>query len=132
MFVWCVFNFPGISLNMSKSMPTNDPHVYVCIEAFAFLSTSLSAGSQGYHALKEMLQNGVPGNTILVESDDLRDVGEVVIVRKKEKGKKGGDDVKACCLVYQCHSYKPHDGIPSSITHITAYGDTTVVPQSFY
>ena len=44
-------------------LPTSRHHAYVC-----------SSGSQGYCALKEMLENGKPGHTILLESGDLRDV----------------------------------------------------------
>ena len=43
-------------------LPTSDHHAWVC-----------SAGSKGYCALKEMLQNGKPGNTLLIESDDLKE-----------------------------------------------------------
>ena len=50
--------------NVWSYLPTSRHHAWVC-----------SAGSKGYCALKEMLQNGTPGNTLLLESGDLRDVG---------------------------------------------------------
>eukprot|EP00658_Telonema_sp_P-2_P064402 TRINITY_DN53370_c0_g1_i1.p1 TRINITY_DN53370_c0_g1~~TRINITY_DN53370_c0_g1_i1.p1 ORF type:complete len:127 (+),score=31.57 TRINITY_DN53370_c0_g1_i1:274-654(+) len=58
------------------TFPTSTHHAYVC-----------SAGSKGYHALKEMLQNGRPGNTLLLESGDLRDVGSSNLVT-------------SCCLLH--------------------------------
>ena len=46
-----------------RCMPRARHHSLVC-----------SAASQGYHALKEMLLSGVPGNTLLIESVDLKDL----------------------------------------------------------
>ena len=36
-----------------------------------------AAGSHGYGALKEMLQNGIPGNTTMIESHDVQKMGDV-------------------------------------------------------
>ena len=48
-----------------------------------------SSGSKGYCAVKEMLQNGIPGHTILIESGDLREVD-------------ASCDVAGCCLLTYC------------------------------
>jgi hypothetical protein len=53
---------PLLLTHIWSLLPAPTHHAYVC-----------SAGSLGYHALKEMLQNGVPGSTLLIESGDLRD-----------------------------------------------------------
>ena len=45
-----------------RNLPTAQHNAWVC-----------SSGSKGYCATKEMLQNGIPGHT-LIESGDLRDV----------------------------------------------------------
>ena len=46
-------------------------HILNLLPAAKYLVYVCSAGSLGYNALKETLQNGVPGNTLLIESDDL-------------------------------------------------------------
>ena len=69
-----------LTTHILRYMPTPVYYAYVC-----------SAGSQGYHALKEMLMSGVPGNTLLLESVDLRDVNEC----------SGADDVKNACMIYK-------------------------------
>jgi hypothetical protein len=46
-----------------RYLPLAHHHAVIC-----------SAGSKAYCAMKEMLQSGVPGHTLLMESGDLRDV----------------------------------------------------------
>ena len=46
-----------------RNLPTAKHQAWVC-----------SAGPKGYCAVKEMVQNGIPGHTLLIESGDLRDV----------------------------------------------------------
>ena len=46
-----------------RNLPTSQHNAWVC-----------SSGSKGYCAVKEMLQNGIRGHTLLIESGDLRDV----------------------------------------------------------
>ena len=81
-------------------------HAYVC-----------SAGSQGYHALKEMLQNGTPGHTVLLESGDLR---EVLV----------GGSTLTSCLVYS--SMSPilfREQLRSTTTHLSIYSNLKVLPH---
>ena len=82
-----------------------------------------SSGSKGYCALKEMLQNGTPGHTLLIESGDLRDVS--------------ASSTEGCCLlVYyfaedstvEC-AYSDH--IPSTVRHVVVYANMVEIPSSF-
>eukprot|EP00658_Telonema_sp_P-2_P031479 TRINITY_DN23545_c0_g1_i2.p1 TRINITY_DN23545_c0_g1~~TRINITY_DN23545_c0_g1_i2.p1 ORF type:complete len:102 (-),score=22.42 TRINITY_DN23545_c0_g1_i2:56-361(-) len=52
--------------SMLHHLPLARHHSLVC-----------SAGSKGYCAVKEMLQNGNPGHTLLIESDDLHNTKTV-------------------------------------------------------
>ena len=45
-----------------------------------------SSGTTGHHALKEMLQNGTPGHTVLLESGDLRKVVLTATTTTEEDG----------------------------------------------
>ena len=99
-------------------LPTSTHHAYVC-----------SAGSQGYHALKEMLQNGKPGHTLLLESGDLREVGLGSSEKEEAEGER-------CSLLYTCwdgetvgKDYRNH--IPLSVTHLIVYGNVTHTPVDF-
>ena len=73
--------------------------------------------------MKDMLQNGILGHTLLIESGDLRN----------GKTSPGG----GCCLVYNFskkppaneYNYKAH--IPSGIRHITVYSNSVSLPPSF-
>ena len=75
-------------------------------------SLACSAGSLGYHALKEMLLSGVPGNTLLIESGDLR------------------EECPNCCLLYVGYaSYDYHKQIPDQTTYVTVYSNMTRLPS---
>ena len=50
-------------------------YVLMLLQTEKYCGYMCSAGSLGYHALKEMLQNGMPGCILLSESEDLRTVG---------------------------------------------------------
>jgi hypothetical protein len=99
-----------------KTLPLSRQHSFVC-----------SAGSKGYHAMKEMLQNGIPGHTLLIESGDLRDVGG--------ESYRGG---VACCRSFTINptaAYFRHipfnDYIPVEITHIRVFSDLRLLPLDF-
>ena len=122
------FPLPPLLLTAIWSLlPTSRHHAYVC-----------SAGSQGYHALKEMLQSGVPGNTLLLESGDLRDV---VVVGSP------CPTATCCCQVYTfpAKTYPPQPDlhhargvfiynlhypghIPLSVTHVIIYSNQRELP----
>jgi hypothetical protein len=102
-----------------KPLPTARQHALVC-----------SSGSQGYKALKETLQNGVPGHTLLIESGDLCEMG------KKRNGGCGECGIAACCIIatfptsddlYQRIPYS--DIIPPTVTRIRTYGDLLTLPN---
>ena len=93
-----------------RSLPTARHHTWAC-----------SAGSKGYCATKEMLQNGIPGHTLLIESNDLRDVNS---------GSSEGDE---CCLVYglsvlsrNFRHYTKH--IPATTKHVAVYCNCEYLP----
>ena len=101
------------------ALPTARHHALVC-----------SSGSKGYHALKKMLQNGIPGHTLLIESSDLRDVED------------DGSGEHRCCLLYNLFEeqqytnvelpgkgYKEH--IMPSVSKITVFSNSTTLPWSF-
>ena len=88
-------------------LPTAQQNTWVC-----------SAGSKGYCAVEEMLQNGIPGHTLLIESGDLRVVD-------------ASRDVEGCCLltycfphgpVYSVREYSTH--IPNTVKHVAVYTNT--------
>ena len=90
-----------------RNLPTAQQNAWVC-----------SSGSKGYCATKEMLQNGIPGHTLLVESGDLRDVGV-----SNEEG----------CLLIFCKPKEPSvfafpQRIPTTVEHITVYGNVNSTP----
>ena len=93
-----------------RSLPTAQHNAWVC-----------SSGSAGYCATKEMLQNGTPGHTLLIESGDLRDVdatsegGHVLLIYRHVK--------------YQRFEYSKH--IPRTVRHITVYGNVVETPEAF-
>ena len=84
-----------------RPLPTAKHHAWVC-----------SAGSKGYCAVKEMLQNGIPGHTLLIESCDLRDVDA-----SSEDG----------CLLTYCfpdkYTVRYRNHIPNTVKHLTVYGN---------
>ena len=47
---------------------------FFCLPSTVHLAYACSAGTLGYHSLREMLQSGIPGTALLLESGDLRDV----------------------------------------------------------
>ena len=104
--------------NVLKPICTSRHHSLVC-----------SSGSQGYHALKEMLQNGSPGHTLLIESDDVRDVGEEGSKRQ----------CIACCRIFTINVkneyYRPipfNDYIPIEIPHIRVFSDLQQLTPDFF
>ena len=100
-----------------RCMPDARNHSLVC-----------SAGSQGYHALKEMLLSGVPGNTLLIESGDLREVVDSTAAPED------GEAAPPCFNVYVSHPSfleERHDSsIDDRTTHITLYTNMTTLPHS--
>ena len=65
------------------------------------------------------LQNGVPGNTFVVESGDLRDMPD------------NGDEVPWCVTCYKESTWSWHvccTHIPRSVTHVAIYGNVTHLP----
>jgi hypothetical protein len=79
-------------------------------------STVCSAGSKGYCAIKEMLQNGVPGHTLLIESGDVCEMKS---------------PSQECCLIYNCsevHIYS--DRVPATTKHLTLYSNCKRLPPS--
>ena len=73
-----------------NSLPTNaitsvlqllrSPQSYAVLEALHLDYTYItSAGSRGYCAFKEMLQNGILGHAMMVESHDLMTVGKSTV-----------------------------------------------------
>ena len=88
------------------------------------LSLVCSAGSYGYHALKEMMRNGKVGKTLLLESEDLRDVEDASNVCSLLYIFNAGRDVG------KLESY--HAAIPITVTHIHACWDTPMVPPNYF
>ena len=99
-----------------RNLPPAIHHAWVC-----------SSGSRGYCAVKEMLQNGSPGITLLLENDDLRDVDA---------------SSKECCLRIYCYPstsaiFEHRDHIPSAVRHVTeppltGNGGPMGLPQGMY
>ena len=90
-----------------QHLPAAQHHAWVC-----------SAASNGYCAVKEMLQNGIPGHTLQIESGDLRDVDATG---------------EGCCLLtYSLEiSNNREISIPSDVRHVAVYGNITRIPTSF-
>jgi hypothetical protein len=81
-------------------------------------ATICSSGSKGYSAVKEMLQNGVPGNTMIIESGDLCDIES---------------SSKNCCLIYSCSAGDEHrynEQVPTTTTHLTLYSNCVCLPPA--
>jgi hypothetical protein len=94
---------------MWRYLPTPLYNAYVC-----------SSGTKGYCALKETLQNGIPGHTLLIESSELRDVSE------------SGEG--QCCLVYICTRATcgmNKDHILPTVTFVTVYGNVIMMRSCF-
>eukprot|EP00658_Telonema_sp_P-2_P000906 TRINITY_DN10331_c0_g1_i3.p1 TRINITY_DN10331_c0_g1~~TRINITY_DN10331_c0_g1_i3.p1 ORF type:complete len:347 (-),score=42.04 TRINITY_DN10331_c0_g1_i3:52-1092(-) len=98
-----------------RNLPTSRHHAWAC-----------SAGSTGYCATKDMLQNGTRGHTLLIESRDLRDVGET--------------SHGVCCLIYnlseepaedQPDEFNDYKRIPATVQHITAYSNSASLQDNF-
>jgi len=104
----CVCNTLMLS-HICRYLPTARHQACVC-----------SAGSKGYCATKDMLQSGIPGHTLLIESKDLRDVGS----------SEAGDE--SCCLVGTT-SEEPlalGNRIPATVKHVTVFFNGTCLPPS--
>ena len=93
--------------NVLRILPDAHPHAWAC-----------SSGSKGYRALKETLQNGVPGHTLLIESGDLRDV-------ESSEGQ--------CCLVYDAieddMATVDEQRLPPTTTHVVVYTNMKYLPD---
>ena len=94
------------------NLPTAKYHAWVC-----------SSGSTGYCAVKEMLQNGIPGQTFLVESGDLRDVD----------ASSEGDCLLIYCLLDFSYvdQYLHSNHIPATVRHVAVFTGSGVVNQHF-
>ena len=86
-----------------------------------------TAGSKGYCALKEMLQNGKPGHTTMVESHDLTTVDEHAI--------KAGDVyfriVTPDPQQYQNEYRYIVKSLPSTIMNLSIFSNTQPLPRGF-
>ena len=60
---------------MESTTPLLMTQVLECIPDARHHSFVCSTGAKGYHALKEMVLSGKPGNTLLIESVDPREMG---------------------------------------------------------
>ena len=95
-------------------------HVLSTLPAALHHACICATGSKGYTATKEMLQNGTPGHTLLLESGDLRDFepqGEVHSL------------LNYCCPANSCFLYRDH--IPAAVRHIEVYANISTVPRDF-
>ena len=103
-------------------LPISRHHAYVC-----------SAGSTGYHALKEMLQNGKPGNSLLLESDDLRNLNSSTMP---------DDDSKSVAIIltyppvssavfYSRKKYPKLPHVVRRMRHVSVYSNREVLPFDF-
>ena len=106
-----------------RYMPDARHHSLVC-----------SAGSQGYHALKEMLLSGVPGNTLLIESGDLR---EVVVADTSDDNEGEGstnDNTMHAALIYTFDEVNPSDPDYASdvgnfnVSHVSVFTNMPSLP----
>ena len=98
-----------------RVLRADNHHAWVC-----------SSGSKGYCATKEMLQSGIPGHTLLIESGDLRVVQE------------DSSEGQCCCLVY---NQVLEDGrleridfkkqISPAVRNLRVYGNVTCTPTYF-
>ena len=99
-----------------RNLPTAQHNTWVC-----------SAGPKGYCAVKEMLQDGIPGHTLLIESGDLRDVD--------------ASSMGAYCLVYYVVKGDPqlyyldkvnnyNQQIPPTATHASIYTNKTFLGKN--
>ena len=101
-------------------------HVVSCLPTARHMSLMCSSGPQGYDALKEMMHNGMPGRILLLESDDLYNVG----------GSASSSD--HCCLLYAVNIANKHDisindcsrSLPSTVTHLNVYWNIPSSPPS--
>ena len=82
-----------------------------------------SSGSHGYFPLKEMLQNGVPGRTLLLESCDLRTIDS-------------GSATPHCCYVYTFDQDggnpnfdEVSEYIPKGVTHVNVLSNMRTIPR---
>ena len=96
-------------------------HVVSCLPTARHMSLMCSSGPQGYDALKEMMNNGMPGRTLLFESDDLHAVDS---------------SAANCCLVYVYNTTDELEGaqnfrecLSPSITQVTVFWDTPSPPS---
>ena len=123
-----------------KPLPTSRCQALVC-----------SSGSKGYCAVKEMLQNGIPGHTLLIESRDLCEVDicgvHSAYTPSRVGGELCGERDADCCLLYTFpvyHVERPsvydsddaetipyNEHIPITVAHIQVFGDMVVIPYLF-
>ena len=98
-------------------------HVVSCLPTARHMSLMCSSGPQGYDAMKEMMNNGMPGRTLLLESGDLYNVYS---------------SEANCCLLYVFNtatemtilSVRYHQHVPATATHLNVYWDTAVSPPA--
>ena len=104
--------------NVWSYLPTSRHHAWVC-----------SAGSKGYCTLKEMLQNGIPGNTLLLESGDLRDVGDDTRTQCCLL-----ENLSSPCAVSSASNPQPPTTPPlilANVLHVTVYSNHGSIPSGF-
>ena len=106
----CIYPHVFMLTHVLRNLPPAIHHAWVC-----------SSGSRRYCAVKEMLQNGSPGITLLLENDDLRDVDA---------------SSKECCLRIYCYPstsaiFEHRDHIPSAVRHVTVYANMKRIPTGF-
>ena len=101
------------------------PNVFMMASVSALFSSArqhalvCSAGTLGYSAMKEMLQNGVPGRVLLMESGDLRSPP---------------DGPLPWCQVHVLGPGTPANkynvNIRNSVSHIALYTNSDTLPES--
>ena len=87
-------------------LPAARNHAWVC-----------SSGSTGYCAVKEMLQNGIPGSTLLIESGDLRDVD--------------GSSEECCLRTYCLGGNEEEISVLCDASHVVVHANITRTPAKF-
>ena len=96
----------------------------------------ICAGSKGYCALKEMLKNGVAGNTILLESHDLRAMN--ALSPNGTKGSHSGDVYfrmqstikRVGCDTNDLYNLEAIED-PHSTDHLTVLSNVSRLPYGF-
>lgn len=122
---------PHQQVNITVLMMT---HILHDLPSALHHAWACSAGSKGYLAVKEMLQNGIPGHTLLIESGDLRNVASESDDSTAALEEDVGDD--SCCLVYSFSTnylmaFRYYEHVPSTVKHITAFTNMTGMIRCF-